>query len=94
MRNQTQKENPAISPNQFAQSPNPPHDGQAGAALQDYPTYRFPKWLYGETYTITHDASAPGRFAVTILRGKNRLVGIGATITQAAKRAYRSQAGR
>ena len=62
--------------------------------MQAYPTYRFPKWLYSETYTIAHDSTAPGRFAVTLVRGNTRLVGIGATITQAAKRACQNQPAR
>jgi catabolite repression HPr-like protein len=58
---------------------------------QSYPIYRFPKWLERESYTIAHEAASPGRFIVTLVRGSERFVGLGATITEAAKRAWEAK---
>ena len=55
--------------------------------MSESTVHRFPKWLRDETYTIAHDARAPGKFLVTLVRGKKRRLAYGPTIATAAKRA-------
>lgn len=54
-------------------------------------TVRLPKWLTTETFTITHDRKAPGRFTVTLYadlaQSDQRFAGYGPSIALAAKRA-------
>lgn len=60
--------------------------------------HRFPKWLTAETFTISHDRKAPGKFVVTLYsdlkKGDHRFAGYGPTVAVAAQRALVARASR